>query len=453
LVGRIGGMGQNFIACDREQSLLLPPDLREWLPEGHLAWFVIDAVGELDLGGFYGDYRVDGHGRAAHDPAMMVALVLYAYAVGERSSRRIERRCREDVAFRVIAANEAPDHATIARFRVRHQERLAGLFRQVLGLCGEAGLVSVGVIALDGTKLHAAASGRANRSYEQIAREILEEAAAVDAAEDAEFGDRRGDELPPELAERGSRLERLREAKRKLDEQQALEQAAIDALEVERAQRRAELAKLGRKPRGRPPKRRELPAEPAGRVNVTDPDSKVMRTHRGFIQGYNAQAVTTESQIVIAADLVALSPDAGLLEPMIAQAREELLAAGVEAAPEVVVADAGYWSNEQIDRLAQVGIEALIPPDGRSSTGPQQRRLGGVYDEMRRRLDTDEGRALYRKRQHMIEPVFAQTKVTRGAERFQRRGIAACRAEWRLITATHNLLKLWRAGLAPHPTG
>src|SRR3954466_3658895 len=190
-------MAQNFIACDREQALLLPPSLREWLPAGHLAWFVLDAVEQIDLTAFYAAYRADGHGRAAHDPAMMVALVLYAYAVGERSSRRIERRLREDVAFRVIAANEAPDHATIARFRVRHEQRLAGLFTQVLGLCGEAGLVSVGVIALDGTKLHAAASGQANRGYEQIAREILEEAAAVDAAEDAEFGERRGDELPP----------------------------------------------------------------------------------------------------------------------------------------------------------------------------------------------------------------------------------------------------------------
>jgi transposase len=444
-------MGQNFIRCDREQSLLLPPDLREWLPEGHLAWFVIDAVGELDLAGFYGDYRADGHGRAAHDPAMMVALVLYAYAVGERSSRRIERRLREDVAFRVIAANEAPDHATIARFRVRHEQRLAGLFTQVLGLCGEAGLVSVGVVALDGTKLHAAASGQANRGYEQIVREILEEAAAVDAAEDAEFGERRGDELPPELVERGSRLERLRAAKRRLDEQHAVERAALEALELERARRRAQLAERGRKPRGRPPKRRQLPERPAGKVNVTDPDSKVMRTHRGFIQGYNAQAVTTEHQIVVAADLVAQSPDAGLLEPMIAQTRAELVAAGVEAGPGVVVADAGYWSADQIERLAAAGIETLVPPERQA--GSNRRWRAGAYDEMRRKLAAEAGRELYRKRQHMIEPVFAQTKVGRRCERFQRRGIAACRAEWRLITATHNLLKLWRAGPAAPATG
>ena len=173
-------MGQNFIGCDREQELLLPPSLRDWLPEDHLACFVLDAVAELDLGAFFGAYRRDGWGRAAHDPAMMVALLLYVYAVGERSSRQIERRCHEDVAVRVIAANQAPDHATIARFRVRHQDALADLFGGVLGLCARAGLVSVGVIAIDGTKIQANASREANRGYGQIAREILAEAAETD---------------------------------------------------------------------------------------------------------------------------------------------------------------------------------------------------------------------------------------------------------------------------------
>src|SRR5919205_2600580 len=167
-------MAQNFLACDREQELLLPPSLREWLPEGHLAWLVIDAVGQLDLSAFYAGYRADGHGRAAHDPAMMVALLLYCYAVGERSSRRIERRCVEDVASRVICANQAPDHTTIARFRQRHEAALAELFGEVLALCAESGLVRVGVIAVDGTKVHANASHHATRDYEQIAREILE---------------------------------------------------------------------------------------------------------------------------------------------------------------------------------------------------------------------------------------------------------------------------------------
>jgi transposase len=228
-------MAQNFVACDREQELLLPPSLREWLPEGHLAWFVIDAVAQLDLSVFYAAYRADGHGRAAHDPAMMVALLLYCYAIGERSSRRIERRCVEDVATRVICANQAPDHTTIARFRQRHEAALAELFGEVLALCAEAGLVNVGLIAIDGTKVHANASQHANRDYEQLAREILEEADAVDAAEDERFGDARGDELPPELATSQGRRGWLREAKRRLDDKRAEEARPIPRSRPERA--------------------------------------------------------------------------------------------------------------------------------------------------------------------------------------------------------------------------
>jgi transposase len=229
-------MGQNFIGCDREQELLLPPSLREWLPEDHLAWFVIDAVAELDLAAFYAAYRVDGHGRAAHDPAMMVALLLYVYAIGERSSRRVERRCLEDVATRVICANQTPDHTTIARFRQRHEAALAGLFGEVLALCAEAGLVEVGIVAVDGTKIHANASQHATRDYERIAAEILEQADAVDAAEDERFGERRGDELPAELATAQGRRGWLREAKRRLDEQRAAEAGPIPRSRPERLQ-------------------------------------------------------------------------------------------------------------------------------------------------------------------------------------------------------------------------
>jgi transposase len=210
-------MAQNFIACDREQELLLPPSLREWLPEGHLAWFVLDCVDELDLTAFYSSYRADGHGRAAFDPAMMLALLLYAYAVGERSSRQIERRCEHDVAFRVIAANQRPDHATIARFRVRHQAAIGELFTQVLALCAKAGLVRVGLIVVDGTKMHADAADRANRSFADIAAEILAEADAIDAAEDAQHGDARGDELPAQLIKPMERRERLRQAQQELE--------------------------------------------------------------------------------------------------------------------------------------------------------------------------------------------------------------------------------------------
>jgi transposase len=225
-------MGQRFVACDREQSFLMPPDVREWLPEGHLAWFVIDAVDEMDLDAFYAAYRRDGRSRPAYDPAMMVALLLYAYARGTRSSRQIERACEEDVAFRVLAAQQRPDHATVARFVERHQDAIAGLFGEVLSLCAKHGLASVGVIAVDGTKLPGNASRNANVDYEQVAREILEEAKALDAAEDELYGEARGDELPEGLRTSGDRRKWLREARQ--------------ALEAERA------AKAEPVPRGRP---------------------------------------------------------------------------------------------------------------------------------------------------------------------------------------------------------
>jgi transposase len=220
-------MPQNFLTFDRDQVLLLPPDLRDWLPEGHLVWFVLAVVEEMDLYAFYRSYRHDGHGRAAHDPQMMVALLLYAYCKGQRSSRVIERGCVEDVAYRVIAANQRPDHTTIARFRQRHEDAIAGLFGEVLSLCAEAGLVGASVIAVDGTKVHANASQHAARDYEQIAKEILEEAAETDRLEDERYGEKRGDELPAELATEQGRRGWLREAKRRLDEKRAAEAEPI----------------------------------------------------------------------------------------------------------------------------------------------------------------------------------------------------------------------------------
>ncbi len=210
-------MAQNFLPCDRDQELLLPPSLREWLPEDHLAWFVLDSVAELDLDAFYGAYRPDGWGAAAHDPQMMVALLIYAYSTGVRSARGIERHCSEDVAFRVICANQVPDHATIARFRARHEQAISDLFSGVLGLCARAGLVKVGIVAIDGTKIAAAATHHANRSYEQIAKEILAQAGRVDAAEDELYGEARGDELPEGLRTAGDRRKWLREAKQALE--------------------------------------------------------------------------------------------------------------------------------------------------------------------------------------------------------------------------------------------
>src|SRR4051795_10495585 len=347
-------MAQNFLVCDRVQELLLPPSLREWLPEGHLAWFVIDAVVELDLSAFFASYRVDGHGRAAHDPAMMVALLLYAYAIGERSSRRIERRCIEDVATRVICANQAPDHTTIALFRQRHETALAELFGEVLALCAEAGLVHVGVIAVDGTKVHANASERATRSYEDIAREILEEAAAVDAEEDERYGDARGDELPSELATGQGRQKWLRDARRRLDERRAEEARPIPKSRpgrLKEAKRRLEeehqvecranaayedYRRNGRMKNGRrlgahsPPKPYQPPPAPQGKINVTDLDSRNVKTPRGWVQGYNAQAVTTADQIVIAAEVHVSSADFGQLEPMVGAARAALARDGTD---------------------------------------------------------------------------------------------------------------------------
>jgi transposase len=459
-------MAQNFLACDRDQELLLPPSLREWLPEGHFAWFVIDAVAELDLSAFFACYRVDGHGRAAHDPAMMVALLLYAYAIGERSSRRIERRCVEDVAARVICANQAPDHTTIARFRQRHETALAELFGEVLALCAESGLVRVGAIAVDGTKVHANAAPQATRDYEQIAREILEQADAVDAEEDERFGDARGDELPAEFSTAQGRRGWLREAKRRLDERRAEEARRIPKSRPDRlreAKRRLEeehqvecranadyeayrargVMKDGRR-FGRPPDPVEPPLTPTGKINLSDLDSRNVKTSRGWVQGYNAQLVATEDQIVIAAEVNVDSPDFGHLEPMVTAARAELGRAGVEASPGLVLADAGYWHHIQMERLVADGMAVLVPPDAKKRGGSRPGWDGGLYAFMRRVLATEHGGALYAKRQVMVEPVFADTKFNRRIDRFLRRGRAAARSEWRLTNAAHNLLKLWR---------
>jgi len=463
-------MAQNFIACDREQELLLPPSLCEWLPQDHLVWFVLDAVDALDLAAFFAAYRMDWWGRAAHDPAMMVALLVYAYAVGERSSRRIERRCHEDVATRVICANQAPDHTTIARFRQRHETALGGLFGGVLELCAEAGLVGVDVVAIDGTKVHANASQHATRNYEQIAREILEQAAEIDALEDEQFGERRGDELPPELSTPEGRQRWLRDARRRLEERRAQEARPVarsrpkrlveakrrleENLEVERranadyeAYRARGVMKDGRR-FGRPPKPYQPPDTPAGKINLTDPDSRNVKTPRGWVQGYNVQAACTEKQIVIAAEVTIDSPDFGHLEPMVTATETELAAAGVAESPGVVLADAGYWHQAQMERIVSRGTVVLIPPDAGKRKGARPGWDGGLYAFMRRVLATDHGGELYRKRKAMIEPVFGHTKFNRRIERFQRRGRSAARSEWRLITATHNLLKLHRHQIA-----
>jgi transposase len=388
---------QNFIECDREQAFLMPPSLREWLAEDHLAWFVLDAVAEMDLDRFYADYRADGHGRAAYEPSMMVALLLYAYATKQRSARAIERDCRQDVAYRVICANRVPDHATIARFFVRHEAALAELFGSVLALCARAGLVSTGVVAIDGTKLTANASREANLDYERVAREILAEAKATDEAEDELFGEARGDELrtsagrrkllreakrsleaegmtdpspsasqlaaEPASMPRGRALNQgrrgwLRDARQRLDErrerearrsraragrgwpsQSRLEEELVaerEANEAYEAYRSRGISRDGRRLGGDPPSPHQVPDTPAGKINSTDPDSRLLKAPGiGYVQGYNAQAAVNEEQIVLAAEISVESPDFGHLEPMVDATVCELQRAGVAAKPKV----------------------------------------------------------------------------------------------------------------------
>ncbi len=443
-------MGQNFLSCDREQAFLLPPSLRDWLADDHLAWFVIDAVEAIDLAAFYGDYRDDGWGRAAHEPGMMVALLLYAYAVGERSSRAIERRCREDIAFRVLCANRTPDHATIARFRVRHAQALAETFTQVLALCARAGLVSVGVVALDGSLVEGNAAVSATRTYPAIRAEVeamLEQAAAADAADDERLGEARGDELPGELRDPRSRRARLAACREQLEREQAQVEAEHAAHLAGRAAWEAEHDRKlgGRKPF--PP-----PGLEQRRINTTDPDTRLMRrAGRRAVQGYNVQLVVSSEQLIVAADVTQAHNDAAQLRPMLADALVQLAAAGVHEPIGTVLADGGYWNAPAIRDIGQRGIEVLVPIEDGLRTRPRKLapRQGPEAHRIAARLATPAGRALYRRRQQIVEPVFAHTKVHRRIQRFQRRGLTACQAEWKLIAATHNLLKLWRAGHNP----
>jgi transposase len=441
----------NFVLCDRDQELLLPPSLREWLPGDHLAWFVLDAVEEMDLSAFVGAYREDGWGRAAFDPRMMVALLLYSYAVGERSSRGIERRCREDIAFRVITANRIPDHATIARFRARHEQALADTFVQVLALCARAGLVSVGVVALDGSLLAGNASPQATRSYASIRGEVermLAEAARADAAEDERLGEARGDELPAELVDSRSRRERLRRCKQQLEREQADEQAAYEA---NLAWRAAWEAEHGRKLGGRKPTPPAADALAARKINTTDPDTRLMKRAGGrSVQGYNAQVVASPEQVIIAAQVTQSHNDSDQLAPMVECAIDRLREVGVPEPIGIVLADGGYWNSPAITSVRGQGIDVLIPTQDRRRVRPRtlSPRQGDEAERIEAVLSQPEGQALYRRRQQIVEPVFAQTKCIRHIDRFLRRGLAACRAEWQLIAATHNLLKLWRAGVA-----
>lgn len=346
-------MAVNVRGADREQLYLMPPSVTDWLPEDHLAWFVLDVVAELDLGAFYAEFRVDGRGGAVYDPAMMLGVLVYAYATGERSSRRIERRLVDDVAYRVLAANQWPDHATLARFRRRHQQAIAALFGQVLGLCVKAGLVDTGVVAIDGTKVAADASFFANRTREQLAAEILAEAEAADAVEDEMFGDRRGDELPAEWSGGRGRRERIRAALAELDRQTARD------YETRMAERAAKEAATGRKLTGPPPSPEAARRAKPRRANTTDPHSRIIaNASKGVVQGYNAQAAATAAQIVVAAEVTATANDQPHLVPVATAAVEHLTEAGCEQPIGTLLADAGYWSVA--NGTADVGAENVL---------------------------------------------------------------------------------------------
>jgi len=342
----------------------------------------------------------------------------------------------------------------------------------VLGLCAEAGLVRVGLLAVDGSKFAAAASDSAIRTYEELAKEVLAEAAEIDAAEDERFGTARGDELPEHLAKRQGRQGWLRRAKRRLDAKRAEEKRPIPRDREERLELchdrlvedwRAEhdgnrayeawrargiAADGSRRMAPGATKPYEPPPRPEGKINTTDPDARRMKFGRNFVPAYNAQAVSTEDQVIVAAEMVTEGGDFEQLEPMVSAAERELHQSGVEERPAVVLADAGYWSNDHIDSLRERGMTPIVAPDT-TRNRPRKTRLGGPYDFMRRVIATDRGGALYSKRLAMVEPVFAQIKANRRIDRLKRRGRAAARSEWRLIAATHNLLKLYRRGLAP----
>jgi len=458
-------MTKTFRPYDLDQRLLLPPDLREWLPDGHLALFLSDVVDELDLTAIARAYEQgDGRGQPPYHPALMVKLLLYAYCTGRPSSRKIERATYDDVAFRVLAADQHPDHDSIAEFRKRHLDALAGLFVQVLRLCQAAGLVTLGHVALDGTKVQANASKHKAMSYarmseaeQRLAQEVAEllgQAEAVDAAEDAQHGrGRRGDDLPADLARRESRLVRIRAAKAVLEQEAraaAAQQAA--AAQVKLAAREQRVGSAKGKPATVPDPAQAQPT-PTAQYNFTDPDSRIMKdgATKSFVQAYNAQAaVDGHAQVIVACAVTQAAPDVGQFVPML-----ERVQANVGRAPAVVTADAGYFSEANLTAPAVAAVALYVPPDRQKHdqpTGsPTAPRHSPLAEAMRDKLRTPEGRAAYARRKAIVEPVFGQTKEVRGFRRFRLRGVRKVTREWALICLTHNLLKLFRAPVLSRP--
>jgi transposase len=448
-------MSKTYRAWSPDQAYLFPPSPRDWLPEDDLVYFLVETVATLDLTPIFAHYQRELRGQPPFHPRMMVALLLYCYATGTRSSRKIMRRCQTDVACRVIIGEDVPDFRTISEFRKTHLARLEGLFLQVLKLCALAGLTRVGTIALDGTKIKANASRHKAMSYdrmkeeekrlaEEIAR-LLAEAEATDAAEDETHGrDRRGDELPDELKRRTDRLAKIKAAKALLEER-----ARAEAQE-EAARREAE----GKQPPAKPPA--EAVPEPKDQINFTDPESRIMKTaNKGWDQCGNAQAVANEDQIILSADVTEQTNDKRQAVPMVDQTLENLKAAGVEQAVGAAVMDSGYYSEANTKALQQREIDPHIATErlkhNQEIPPPRRGRIPKDYtpqQRMARKLRTVKGRATYAKRKGIIEPIFGQLKQVLGFRQFSLRGLAAMRGEWRLMCTVHNLLKLWRHGQA-----
>lgn len=459
-------MAKQFLECSFDQPYLLPPDIRDWLPSGHLARFLADVADQLDLSKIYAAYeRRDGRGLAAYHPLMMTRLLLYGYAIGLRSSRAIEKATYDDLACRFLSANQHPDHDTIASFRQQHLAALADLFSQALALCRRAGLMKVGSIAIDGTKICAQASDRRCMRLQQIreqedklhtlVNELLQSAAETDEREDARWGKgRSSDELPAELADAQKRLERLRKARAELEQEVAQQLSEAEAGYPKRKPGPKPLAMQAsaedvnereRRKQARKRARRAMAAGHSRHFNFTDPDCRMMRdaSTGHIVAGYNAQlAVEGTAQIIVAAAVTQQATDQQQLVPM-ARAAMQAMA----AMPEHILADAGYWSSTQIADPVFAGTNLLVPPDGHNTVNRRLRVTNTAAQSMRAKLATAAGAALYTARQHIVEPVFAHIKEQRRFRRFSFRGLAKVSAEWSIVCLTHNLLKLHRSRL------
>ena len=452
------GAARTFRRYDQHQSFLLPPSLDDWLPEGHCARFISEVVDSmLDLSGVYDAYLV-ADGAPPYDPAMMLKILLYGYSSGVTSSREMQRRCQIDVAFRWLSANAAPDYRSIARFRRRHLSALDALFIQVLHLCATAGLVKLGRVALDGTKLRANASRHKAMSYERLGPRITEiesqvkamlaEAEAADLAEDDAYGaERRGDELPKELATREGRLAKLREAKESL-EQAARERDSAEASDQAKRHGANEHEVTGAAQRAA----NAAVPEPRAQRNFTDPESRMMKTNDGFHYAYNAQAVVDEgAQVILAANLSQRATDVGELFNMVEATTANLTAVGISDQPRVVLADAGYCSKDNLETAASHDTDFLIATGRRKHHERVLAPRGPVPKDatakqlMARRLRTKAGSADYARRKAIVEPVFGQMKVRQQAGQLRLRGLVGAQGEWTLHALCHNLRKLANA--------